>query len=221
MTVLLTRKISTSDLDAIQSWGWNFEIIETLNIIPVEVYEVPKAENWVVSSRNSWSAVKKFINQPPGSIHCVGHWMKEELVKTGIKSVIRSFENMKKLVSDLAERNFKTILYFCGEEHRQELEEGLKNSSAQISKAITHQSQMTYPVVKSNFDAVFVFSPRSAESLLKNNSFHSKTIFACIGSTTASYLKGRGIANTFVPSYPETRILLEEFHQTTTSRLAT
>jgi uroporphyrinogen-III synthase len=154
------------------------------------------------------------VNQAPDSIHCVGHWMKEELVKTGIKSVIRSFENMKKLVSDLVGRNFKSILYFCGENHRRELEEGLKNSSAQISKVITHQSQMTYPAVKSNFEAVFVFSPRSAESLLKNNSFNSRTIFACIGSTTADYLNSQGITNTFTASYPESRILLEEFHRT-------
>jgi len=116
------------------------------------------------------------------------------------------------LVTDLMGQNFKSILYFCGEEHRQELEEGLKNSSVKISKVITHQSQMTFPVVKNSFNAVFIFSPRSAESLLKNNSFNNKTIFACIGSTTASYLNSRGITNTFISSYPDSRNLLEEFH---------
>src|SRR5258706_12379685 len=114
------------------------------------------------------------------------------MIKNGVKSFIRSFENMKKFATDLEEQNFESILYFCGEEHRQELEEGLKNSSAKISKVITHQSQMTFPVVKNNFDAVFVFSPRSAESLLKNNSFNNQTTFACIGFTTASYLNSRG-----------------------------
>jgi uroporphyrinogen-III synthase len=71
---------------------------------------------------------------------------------------------------------------------------------------------MTFPVIKNTFDALFVFSPRSAESLLKYNTFSAKTIFACIGPTTASYLNSRGITDIFTPSYPDSRILLEEFH---------
>jgi uroporphyrinogen-III synthase len=212
MRVLLTKKISTSDLDLVQSWDWSVEITETLNIIPVEVTEIKKADVWVVSSRNSINAVKKFIDQAPGSIYCIGKWTRDELRKTGTKSSIHSFVNMKKLAADLADKNFGSLLYFCGEEHRQDFEEGLQDSATKTSKVITHQSQMTFPVVKNTFDAVFVFSPRSAESLLKNNSFNKQTIFACIGSTTASYLNSRGITNTFIPTYPDTSILLEEFH---------
>jgi len=211
MNVLLTKKLLSSDLNLIRSWRWNFEMVETLNISQVEVKEIPKAEAWVISSRNSFEAVKKFIDQEPGIIYCIGNWMKEELIKVAAKSEIRSFEKMKGPVTDLMNQNLKSVLYFCGEEHRQELEEGLKNSSTKISKVITHKSEMTFPVIKNNFDVVFVFSPRSAESLLKNNSFISQTIFACIGPTTASYLSSRGITSTFIPSYPDSRILLEEF----------
>ena|SRR5260221_3489985 len=212
MNILLTKKLSQDLLDLIKPWRWDFEMIETLNIVSVEVKEIQRAEIWVVSSRNSFSVVKRFISQAPDAIYCIGNWMREELLKTETVSAIRSFENMKKLVTDLVEQNFKSALYFCGEEHRPELEEGLKDLDTKIHKVITHQSQMTYPIVKNTFDAVFVFSPRSAESLLKNNSFSSQTIFACIGSTTASYLNTRGITNTFVPSYPDSRILLEELH---------
>lgn len=212
MNILLTKKLSTADLDLIRSWGWHFDLVETLNITSREVKEIPEGDVWVVSSRNSFNAVEKFIDRAPGAIYCVGRWMKEELMKLGVNSMIRSFENMKMLAADLTVEKFGSITYFCGEDHRKELEEGLKNSAAAISKVITHQSAMTFPVVKNSFDAVFVFSPRSAESLLKNNSFNGKTIFACMGATTADYLKSRGIANTFIPSYPDGRILLEEFH---------
>ena len=212
MHVLSTKKLSRSDLDLIQAWGWTVETIETLRITPVEVNEIPKTEVWVVSSRNSIGALQKFINLAAEHIYCVGNWMKDELLKTGTKSVIRSFENMTKLATDLAEQEFNSVLYFCGDEHRQELDEVLKNSASKISKAITHKSEMTFPVTKNSFDAVFVFSPRSAESLLKHNVFNKQTVFASIGATTAKYLNSRGIANTFTPSYPDTRILLQEFH---------
>ena len=125
---------------------------------------------------------------------------------------------MKKLVADLEGQQLKSILYFCGENHRQELEEALKESMAKIAKVITHKSKMTFPLVKNNFDAIFVFSPRAAESLLKNNSFPGQTVFACIGSTTAAYLISRGITNTFTSSYPDSRILIEEFELTMKSR---
>ncbi len=212
MRVLITKKLPPSDLDLIQSWGWHFEMIETLKITPVEVNEIPKAEAWVVSSRNSIMVLKKLIDQAPAAIYCVGNWMKEELLKTGTKSEVRSFENMDKLATDLAGERFNSILYFCGKEHRQELEERLKNYLIKIKKVFTHQSQKTFPVIQNKFDAVLVFSPRSGESLLKNNSFNNQTIFACIGSTTADYLKSQNIANTFIPSYPDSRNLLEEFH---------
>src|SRR4051812_34042469 len=100
MNVLLTKKLSSSELDLIRSWGWNFEIAETLNISLVEVNEIPKVEAWVISSRNSFEAVKKFIDQEPGIIYCIGNWVKEELIKIEAKSEIRSFEKMKGLVTD-------------------------------------------------------------------------------------------------------------------------
>src|SRR6266487_2382995 len=153
LKILLTKKLSPSDLNLIQSWSWDFEVVETQQIIPVEVNVIPKTEAWVVSSRNSFNTLRKFIDQAPDKIYCIGNWMKEELIKSGSKSEIGSFENMKKLVTDLAARNFKTVLYFCGDEHRQELEEGLINTSIKISKVITHQSKMTFPVTKNNFNA--------------------------------------------------------------------
>jgi uroporphyrinogen-III synthase len=212
MRVLITKKLSSSDLDLIHSWGWTFEMVESLKINPIEVNGIPKGEVWVVSSRNSLNTIRKFIDQAPTIIYCVGNWMKEELVKAGTKSEIRSFENMKKLAVDLSDQRFSSILYFCGEDHRHELEDALKNSSTKILKTITHQSQLTFPIIKNEFDVVFVFSPRSAESLLKNNSFGSQTIFACIGQTTTSYVNEHGITNTFTASYPDSRILLEEYH---------
>jgi len=124
MNVLLTKKLSPTDLELIRSWGWIFEEVETLNISFVKVSEIPKAETWVVSSRNSFGVTKKFIEQAPEIIYCIGNWMKEELIRTGTKSGVRSFKSMKMLAEDLVRKNFKSVLYFCGEEHRQELEEG-------------------------------------------------------------------------------------------------
>ncbi len=202
--ILLTKKLSQEHLDLIKSWEWNYEIVETLNISPIEVKEIPlDADAWIVSSRNSFAAVKKFINEPPNAIYCVGDWTKKEIEKLNTTGKIKSFENMRSLVADLASQNFRSVVCFCGDEHRQELEAGLKNTDTKISKVITHK-----------------FSPRSAESLLKNNQFSKQTVFSCIGSTTADYLRSRGGANIFVSSYPDSKILIEEFNQAK-SRLAT
>ncbi|HLZ15960.1 MAG TPA: uroporphyrinogen-III synthase [Cyclobacteriaceae bacterium] len=212
MNILLTKLLSAKEMDLIRIWGWRHEVTEVLRVNPVEVIEIPEAEAWIVSSRNSFHAVKKFKDGVPEFVYCVGSWTKDQLTQLGVKATALSFENMKTLVTHLKEQNIKSILYFCGEEHRGELEKGLRNRPVEILKVITHRSRMTFPVVGNKFDAVFVFSPRGAESLLKCNVFDDQTIFACIGSTTASYLKDRGITNTFAPSYPDARVLLEEFH---------
>lgn len=211
--ILLTKKLSQEHLDLIKLWRWNYEVVETLNISPVEVKEVPlNANAWVVSSRNSFDAIKKNIGQAPEFIYCVGDWTKNEIEKLGAKVKCKSFENMKSLASDLAAGHFKSVVYFCGDEHRQDLEEGLKNTGTKISKMITHQSTMMFPLIKKSFDAVFVFSPRSVESLLKHNQFPPQTVFACIGQTTAYYLRSRGVTNIFTASYPDSKILVEEFY---------
>jgi uroporphyrinogen-III synthase len=215
MNILLTKKLAQDQLDLIQSWGWSYETVETLKITSVEVKEIPvKADAWIVSSRNSFSGVEKFIEEGPQQMYCVGGWVKKEVERWSSKISVKSFESIKSLTTDLVKQNFQNVIYFCGEEHRQELEEELHNTNTKITKLITHKSEMIFPVTKNSFDAVFVFSPRSAESLLKENQFSSQTVFACIGATTENYLHNRGIENTFVPSFPESKILLEEFHHT-------
>lgn len=212
MNVLLTKKLAQDQLDLIQSWGWNYEVVETLKITLLKVNEVPtNAEAWIISSRNSFEAIQKFIEKAPQRIYCVGAWVKNEIEKLSAKVSVVSFENMKSLASEVTKENFRDVTYFCGREHRTELEEELKGTSIKLTKMITYESEMTFPVIKNAFDVVFVFSPRSAESLLKHNYF-PQTIFACIGATTAGFLHSRGITSTFVPSYPDARRLLEEFH---------
>ncbi len=213
MNTLITKKLSSSHLDLIKSWGWHYDSIEALDIAPVEVNSIPQASDaWIISSRNSWHAVKTFIHLAPGIIYCIGTWMSDALKKTGTESEIRSFENMKALVLEVSRQNIRHLLYFCGDHHRDELERGLKDRPVTVQKVITHKSKLAFPSLEKSYDVIFVFSPRSAESLMKNNVFSDETIFACIGPMTAAYLNEHGIVNTFYASYPDSKILLTEFH---------
>ncbi len=208
----MTKRLSASILDLIKSWGWDFDVVEALSISLLEVKEIPgKTDAWIISSRNSWKIVQEFISQTPSVIYCIGLWLQNELTKAGVPSEIKSFENMKALSADLQNQKSQHMLYFCADNHRAELGMALKNTSISITKVITHESRLAFPVLKKNYDAVFIFSPRSAESLLKNNKFNERTSFVCIGPTTAEYLHGQGITNTFCASYPDTKLMFQEF----------
>ena len=215
MTVLLTKSLPSSNLDLIKSFSWGFDIVNALEISLVDVQKLPanQADAWIVSSRNSLPVVQKFIAEAPAKIYCIGNWMAKELGKIFEPSRIMSFKKMNDLVGKLQKQSNQHFLYFCADNHREELEEGMRGSSTVITKIFTHESSLTNPILKKDYDAVFVFSPRSAESLLTNNAFATKTTFACIGPTTASYLMQQGITNTFTASYPEATILLKEFHE--------
>ena len=213
MTILLTKSLPQSNLDLIKSYGWDYDVVEVLDIALVEVKELPaeKVDAWIISSRNSLPVVQKFIDQAPPYIYCIGNWMGNQLKKIFPPARILTFKKMNDLVIKLQKQSDQHLLYFCADNHREELEEGLRGTSLTLTKIITHESQLTNPILKKEYDVVFVFSPRSAESLLKNNTFNPKTIFACIGSTTVSYLDEQGIDNTFCTSYPDSEILLKEF----------
>lgn len=210
MKALVTKKLPAAEMDLIHAWHWDVDIVEVLDITPREVVDIPKTDAWVVSSRNSFEAVKKFLGEAPPQIFCVGTWMKEALTSAGARSGIASFENMKALASHVAGREVGSVLYFCGDEHRPELESALAGRTV-VWKAITHRSKMICPQVNSDVDAVFVFSPRGAESLLEKNQFDARTVFACIGATTAQYVSSRGVRNTFISSRADTDVLLHEF----------
>ena len=213
MNTLITKKLSSSNLDLIKSWGWHYDVIEALNIAPVEVKSVPQASDaWIISSRNSLHTVQPFSHLAPGAIYCIGNWMSDELKKTGVKSEIKCFENMKALVLGISHQNIRHLVYFCGDHHRDELEMGLKDRPITIEKVITHESKLAFPSLEKAYHVIFVFSPRSVESLMKNNVFSDQTIFACIGPMTASYLNEHGIVNTFCASYPDSKVLITEFH---------
>ena len=213
MRVLLTKKLDAHDIALMQSWQWQVDTRETLAILPVDVPALPDADVWVISSRNSFPVMKKFARQAPKKIYCVGNWIALAWTEINPASEVAAYPHMQELVDALVREKFDHVLFFCGDAHRHELEEGLRHRSAVLSKIVTHRSEMIFPVVNIDYDAVFVFSPRSAESLLMRNNFGPLTRFACIGRTTEAYLNSRGISNTFVPSYPDSRILVEEFYR--------
>jgi uroporphyrinogen-III synthase len=211
MIALITKKLPLSNLDLLKSIGWEYEMIESLEIIPLEINRPQEADVWILSSRHSWLAIKKFVKQAPAQIYCIGAWVENELKSANIQSHVQSFDNMKSLAADLRDKKFTWLLYFCGDHHREELSQSLVGSPSLLTKVITHESRLTYPILKKIYNVVFVFSPRSAESILQNNSFTHETIFACIGLTTVSYLHQRGLTNTFCASSTDSEALLREF----------
>jgi uroporphyrinogen-III synthase len=212
MKLLLTKSLPSLSLDLLRSHGLHVNVIEALKITPEQVTNVPEGcDIWIVSSRNSLNVVEKFKDFAPRRIYVVGKWLEEQIKKIVGKSDTKSFKNMKMLASELNQQSFSNGLYFCADNHREELEEGLRARGKKITKIITHRSQLTFPVLTEKYDAIFVFSPRSAESILTNNHFDSSVIFLCIGSTTEHYLHDRHITNTFCATYPDSTILMNEF----------
>ncbi|HTH57706.1 MAG TPA: uroporphyrinogen-III synthase [Cyclobacteriaceae bacterium] len=213
MKVLLTKRLVQDQLELMQSWGWSCKIAETLKITLIAVNEVPSmADAWIVSSKNSLTTIKEFMGYAPRQLYCVGDRMKTEIEKLNRTISVSSFENIREMAGVLAKENFQDVIYFCGRQHRQELEQGLKGTATRIKKVLTHESEMMLPIVENSFDVIFVFSPRSAESLLTHNHFSPQTVFACLGATTAEYLHNKGISNTFIASYPDSQKLFEEFN---------
>lgn len=211
MKVLISKKPDSSDLSLLKKWNWQYEVAEALAIEIMPVENIPTTfSTWVISSRNAFHAVKNITNCSPPIIYCVGDWLKAELEKIHNNARVLNFPNMRSLATALKSKNYKSIAYFCGDHHRPELEEILAGSDTEIHKIICYKSIQTFPMVSRKFDAVLLYSPRSAESILSKNHFDKNILMACIGSTTGNFMRSKGYHHIFEASKPNSEILLKE-----------
>ena len=213
MNLLITKTLPADQLDMVRSFGWTYDVIIALEITIAAVDSIPSGSDaWIISSRNSMQAVEKFKDLAPDIIYVVGEWLHEKIKALLANAKVRSYPNMKALTDELSKASIQSVLYFCADNHREDLDKGLAGSSVTISKVITHHSRETNPVLSKNYDVVLMFSPRSAKSLLTYNNFESRVLLACIGQTTEWFLHVNGFKNTFCASKPDSGILLKELH---------
>lgn len=143
------------------------------------------SKNAVISVFNQYPDLKLKTN----IILCVGK-KTEQLLKNQKLQVKHTANSAKELGEWLCKnnKNKHSVLHFCGNLNRKELQYTLTNNQINYSEIEVYKTTLTPKKIKNSFDGILFLSPSAVTSyVLANESFN--TVSFCIGKTTANEAK--------------------------------
>ena len=176
---------------------FSYDFLEVIRIRPlqVEAFEL-KDSSVIFSSVNAVQAFfanqfrinENFLDPDFNKIYAVGAQTKKELRKHGF-GTFKVVPHAKALADFIVKNSSKeTFIHFCGNLAIDVLNQSLPLQNIAYQKVPVYETQLTYPKVVGEYDAVCFFSPSGARSFAKYNPLDAYTIFS-IGETTENEIK--------------------------------
>ncbi len=137
---------------------------------------------------NGFKPDEDFTSKKYNKIYTVGITTKRELRKYGY-GTFKVTKHAKELSEFIIENSSKEkFLHFCGNLALDVLNKTLPLQNISYKKIPVYETQLLYPQVAADYDAVCFFSPSGVRSFTKFNSLDDKKIFS-IGETTEKEIK--------------------------------
>jgi uroporphyrinogen-III synthase len=149
----------------------------------------------VFTSMNAIDVVAShlLISKPDWSIYCMGVTSNRLIQQYfGENVVIGTATNSSDLANlIIAEKRSNEVIFFCGDQRRDELPSLLKNNGIHVNEIeVYHTIEVAHQLDKV-YDGILFFSPSAVESFFNSNSLPEKTVAFSIGKTTAATLEAR------------------------------
>lgn len=205
-TILSTKIMEPGLKEALAEKG--IEVVEQEFITIKKIFTQEKrAEIWpwakapevvaIFTSAHAASAVGKLLYSG-FSIAIVNHWKafclngatKQHVTKLlPAEQIIDTAPNATELADHIiANGQYKEVVFFCGNQRRNELPDKLKANGIKVHEIIVYETLETPHVATDNVDAVLFFSPSAAKSFFSVNQLKPDTACFAIGNTTAKAL---------------------------------
>lgn len=145
----------------------------------------------VFTSMNGVDAVSKYVKADPGwIIYCIGNTTKNRVHRSfGGHSVAGSADNAEQLAILIVNDNVKEVVFFCGNQRREQLPSILNRHGIKIKEVIVYNTLETPEAVEGDYDGILFFSPSAVKSFFSINRLSRKTQVFAIGSTTAAAIR--------------------------------
>ncbi len=204
LPVLCTRPLPESLRKMAAAAGISIDevsFIETESILSVEVQqeiELASTEiaTVVFTSMNAVDAVTIFLDghQPDWQIYSIGTatarlikaYFGEERI-AGTASDAASLAEL--IVLEAEETGISEVIFFCGDQRRDELPQILNEHQIEINEIVVYQTLQTSHKIEQEYFGILFFSPSAVNSFFKVNKVAAKTILFAIGNTTAGEIK--------------------------------
>ena len=199
--ILCTRPLPSSLINEAAAAGIAIDelsFIETESILSVEVQQeielaATEIATVVFTSMNAVDAVTIFLDghQPEWMIYSIGtatgRLVKEYFGEERIAGTANDASALAELIAE--ERVTDEVIFFCGDQRRDELPDILKQHNIEVNEIVVYQTIEVPRKIEKFYHGILFFSPSAVRSFFKTNKAESKIILFAIGNTTANEIK--------------------------------
>jgi uroporphyrinogen-III synthase len=200
--ILSTRPVEESLIEKAAGKGIAVDVLSFIDTVPLEDMNVvgkisQYAQQNCIIIFTSMNAVDSVIHQlnnakPVWKIFCMGNTTKQ-LVKDffGDDHIIATASSATALAGEItnwkkSENDDLPVIFFCGDQRRDELPGKLRQEGIAIEEIITYKTIETTHQVTAAYSGILFFSPSAVHSFFKTNKSGTGTVLFAIGETTAN-----------------------------------
>ena len=199
--ILCTRPLNESLVKEAAAAGIVIDEISFIETEPIQTIEVQQeieqalllSATVVFTSMNAVEAVAIWQNeeQPNWKIYCIGtttnKLVQEYFGEESIAGTANSAVELATLIA--ADRFIDSVIFFCGDQRRDELPEILRRNNVEVNEITVYQTIAVPHKITKLYNGILFFSPSAAECFFSNNTIAERTILFAIGNTTATAIK--------------------------------
>jgi len=222
INILCTRNVDDALIQDALSKGVAIDVIsfirpeaaltsETLN----EIQKASRRSGAVIfTSVNAVETIVTGLDQqktnPVGwKIFCIGYATKQSVVKNfGEKSIAGVADNGKELAKAILDANVSEVIFFCGDQRRDELPGSLKENKIGVKEIVVYKTLVTSKKIEKKYDGILFFSPSAVKSFFQKNKIDEQVMLFAIGNTTADEIRKFSKNKIVVSDVPDKKTLL-------------
>lgn len=167
----------------------------------------------IITSQHAVQALKAVWSQAPApdgwKFYAVGP-QTAELIKTQLGQVTLTATSAKDLANDfIAKVDPRPILYFCGDQRREELPMLLSAHNFLVHEVVIYQTIPTPHIYPAPYQGILFFSPSAVQSFFSLNQLPPSTLIFSIGPTTTAEIKKHTSEQIFTSAQPNKSNMIE------------
>ena len=221
VNILVTRQVDESLIEQASHAGLQVDVIPFIETEFIQSVELQQEIEQVLLQTTpvvftSVKAVEAVAGQldgqdPDWEIYCIGNRTKELVEEYfGQHHIVGFADNAADLAQEIIESiQEDEIIFFCGDQRRQELPTLLKEQQIHVEEIVVYQTIQVPRKLKKEYQGILFFSPSAVESFFKMNTAPEKTILFAIGNTTSAEIKKHSKNKTVIANQPGKSTLME------------
>jgi uroporphyrinogen-III synthase len=230
--VLSTRPLDQSIHEMAIKHGIMIDTISFIRTEPVNdemllsfIQSIGKEEHYIIfTSKNAVEVVTRQLNglKPSWKIFCIDSATKELVTKYfGSESILGAATYGAQLAEEIVNNKVKEIIFFCGDQRRDELPAILKAAQISLKEVVVYKTIATPQHLNNRYDAIAFFSPSAVNSFFEINKENINATLFAIGETTANAIKNHTAKTVYTPERPGVEQLIRtiiEYYKTTENK---